>query len=374
MPRRPPTTAVILVIAVVARLAAADPLLDGLATDDPRALAAAVEAIERAPTAPELADTLYAAARACEDRLLDPARALAIYERILTELPHARVAAAAQRRAAQLRATVGAGGEHAARAAELARVIAGADALPLDAVIARATALADAPWPGAPDAALWLAEHLRRLRRHAAAQARYALVTARWPASPQAGAAVRGGAGNAIEAGAWDVAETLARQLPATDPGDRIVRDDLLAAIAGGRLRSRLYLVAWIVAALVLAGLLGSLAEAVLRGGRRLPSPRPPLEVWFLVPLGLLVLAIAYVARPAIAPTVTTIVAGGLVLAWISGMTLDLLRARGRALRLRASLHVAGCAVAVVALGYISVMRHDLIDLLVETIRSGPEG
>ena len=66
-------------------------LLRGLDTDDPRALADAVTAIERAPATPELADVLFAAGRACEDRLYDPARALAIYERIVRELPDAGV-------------------------------------------------------------------------------------------------------------------------------------------------------------------------------------------------------------------------------------------------------------------------------------------
>ena len=91
------------------RLAAADPLLDALDTEDPRALTLAVAAIERAAPAPYLADTLFAAGRACEDRLHDPVRALAIYDRIVREMPTARVSAAAERRAERLRAAIGAG-------------------------------------------------------------------------------------------------------------------------------------------------------------------------------------------------------------------------------------------------------------------------
>lgn len=366
---------VVLFVALVAtaRLALAAPLLEALGTDDPRALAAAVAEIERAPTTPELADTLFAAARACEDRLHDPARALALYERLLRELPHARVTIAAERRAAMLRASVGARGEHAREATELEHLIASADALPPDAVIERAARLAAATWDGAPDAALWLAEYERRLKRFASAQERYAQVVARWPGTPQAIAAIRGGAGNAIDHGSWDLAEELTHQLPSATLGDRILREDLFAAARRGRLLSRLYLAAWFAVALVAAGLLGSLAEASLRGGRRWPALRPPLEVWFLVPLAALLLAVAHLARPAIAPTVTTITLGGLALAWLSGTTLDLLRARARPVRLRAALHVVGCAVAVLALCYISVTRNELIELLVETIRSGPE-
>ena len=91
-------------LAALATHAWADPasLLRGLDTDDPAALATNIAAIEKAPTEPGLADVLFAAGRACEDRLHDPARALAIYERITRELPTAGVSIAAERRAKML--------------------------------------------------------------------------------------------------------------------------------------------------------------------------------------------------------------------------------------------------------------------------------
>jgi len=355
------------------RLAAADPLLDALDTDDPQALSLAVTAIERAPATPELADNLFAAARACEDRLHDPARALAIYERILRDLPNARVAAAAERRAERLRTGIGADGAHAREAAELAQLIASADTLPTDEVLRRATALAAAPWPGAPEAALWLAEHLRRVGRYTTAQVRYAEVVTRWPGSPQAIAALRGGAGNALDARAWTLAEKLTRQLPATELADRILRDDLLAAAATGRLHARLYAVAWIGFLLSLAAMLASLADAILRGGRRFPSPRPPFEVIFVVPLGALLVAISHSTNATASPVIVAVTLCAAGFAWISGATLDLVRARGRAVRARAVLHVACCVTAAIAIGYIMIIRGDLLDLLIETVRSGPE-
>lgn len=353
-------------------MAAAEPLLDALGTDDPQALSLAVGAIEKAPASPELADTLFAAGRACEDRLRDPARALAIYERILRELPTARVAAAAERRAERLRAGIGARGEHAREAAELAALIASADSLPIADVIRRATALAAAPWPGAPDAELWLAELLRRLGRHAEAQDRYASVVTRWPRSPQAVAALRGGAGNALDAHDWDLAEKLTRQLPVSELADRILHDDLLAAAAKGRKHGTLYLLAWIAFLLACAGMLASLAEAIVRGGRRLPSPRPPFEAIFLAPLALLLVVTSYTTSSTAAPVVAAIAVCGAILAWISGATLDLLRLRGRALRARAIAHIACCFVAAVTLGYIMIIRGDLLELLIETVQAGP--
>ena len=355
-----------------AGLALGDPYVDALATDDPRALALAVEAVERAPTTAALAEALFAAGRASEDRLLDPARALALYERIVRELPDARVATAAGRRAARLRTEVGASGQHAREASELARLIATADQLALAEAVRRAELLVEARWPGAPEAALFLAELLRRRGRHADAQARYAEIARRWADTPHAVQAISGGAGNAIEAGAWERAEQLARQLPATDASARILRDDLLDAAHDGRVRARVYLIAWLGLLAALAGLLGSLAEAVLRGGPRAPSLRPPIEVLYLAPGAAIMIGVAFTGNVNVAPAVAVISLGGLVLAWLSGTTLDLARARGRSVRLRALAHVVACTVGAVALGYIAMVRGGLLDMLVETVRFGP--
>src|SRR6185503_793100 len=109
---------------------------------------------------------LYAAGRACEDKLADPAHALAIYERLLREAPDAAVAVAAERRAHELRGLVGsdAGAGHAR---DFAALVAGVDQLAPTVVIARGDALATADWHGAPEAALWLGDWLRRTGHYA---------------------------------------------------------------------------------------------------------------------------------------------------------------------------------------------------------------
>jgi tetratricopeptide (TPR) repeat protein len=365
------------IVCVVARLAAADSLADRLATDDPRALDAAVTAIEKAPAD---ADALFAAGRACEDRLVDPARALAIYERILRELPSSRVASAAEHRAAQLRPLVGDRGQHAREAAELARLIAQAGSsdpangggLSIDQVIARGDALAALDWPGAPDAAVWLADWLRGAGRFDDARARYAAVIAKWPRSTQAATARRGEAGAAIDAHDWNEAESLVASLSTVEPADRVLRDELAGEIRQGRTRDRFYIVAWIGVAVVLAGLVASLIEASRRAGKR-PPLVPPIEVMFLAPVAAVIVGVSFTANRVIAPAVATISIGGLVLAWLSGAALDLVRASNRPIRARSLAHVAGCLIAVVALVYISMTRDGLIDLLIETVRVGPE-
>jgi hypothetical protein len=82
---------------------------------------------------------------------------------------------------------------------------------------------------------------------------------------------------------------------------------------------------------------------------------------------------VALTTHETIAPAVLTLSLGGLVLAGLSGATLDLLRATGRPLRRRAFTHAALCVAAATALLYISLMRDDLLDMVIETMRFGPE-
>ena len=355
--------------------ASPDASLAGLAAGDLREVERAVTAIAARPAAELTPDALFAAARACEDKLLDPARAVALYDRIVTDYPDARVSIAAARRAQAVRALIGGHGEAAGQAAELARLIARADADPPQATLERGDRLARADWPGAAAAALWLADWQRRTGRLADAQARYAAITARWPQLPQGRAALRSGAGCALDAHAWSLAEALARRLPAADPAAQLERDALLAAAASGRQRDRLYAAAWLALALVFAGLLASLAEASVRGprGTRLAALRPPVEIAFLTPVTAVLIGVAFTAHRLIAPAVATIALGGLAQAWLSGAALARLRALGRAHRLRSLGHVAGCLVGVAALGYVALTRDNLLDMLIETVRFGPE-
>jgi hypothetical protein len=311
---------------------------------------------------------LFAAGRACEDRLHDPARALAIYERIVRDMPDAGISIAAGRRIEQLEGVR----EHAKEAAELARLVANADTLPRDEVVRRAEALIATTWPGAADAALWLADWLCRTSRFTDAHTRYMQVIARWRDSEQSRLSLRNAAGCAIEAHAWSLAEQLAARLPALDEVDRAVRDDLLEAADRGRLRDTLYTLAWFGLLLAVVLLLASLTEAMLRGGRRYPALRPPIEVMFLAPVAAVIVFASFTAHRAIAPAVLRISIVGLALAWLSGAALDLLRTRDRAIRVRALVHVAACAIGVVSIGYIAMTSDGLLDMLAETVRFGP--
>ena len=380
MPGRRPDQELIAVIAIgvlvaLVTTASAGPLIDRLATSDRTELAAAVAAIESAPLDdPERADALFAAARVCEDTLVDPPRALALYERILRDHPDAGVSIAARRRADALRNRVGGHNEFAREAGEFAHLVAEADQLTATEVLARGEALSTPDWSGAPEVALWLAEWQRRHGQLREARARYAAVAARWPNTAPAIIALRGGAGTAIELGDWDGAEALAGRLPVEEVADRVLRDEILETAERGRLRGRLLTFAWLVVAMMFAALAASLAEASLRGGRVRPVLRPPIEVVFMMPVAIVLGGVALTTHQLIAPAVIVLSVGGLTLTWLSGATLDTLRARNRPTRRRAFGHAVLCFVAVVALLYIVLMRDNLLDMVIETVRFGPEG
>ncbi|MEP6865678.1 MAG: hypothetical protein ABJE66_33980 [Deltaproteobacteria bacterium] len=332
------SAAALVVVALLASSAAGEP--------DPQADAAA----------------LYAEGRRYEDSLADPVRALAIYERVLREHPDASVAVAAEQHAAHLRAELAGG--HAQEARDFARLVADADQLSPDAVMNRGDALAAAAWSGAPEAELWLAEWLRRAGRFPAADARYARLLATWPTVPEARRAASGRAGAAIDARAWARARELVDALPAATPEDVVVRDDLRAALARGQSRARWSTAAWVLSLLGFGLLLASLAEAAFRGGARKPALAPPVEIWFLGPIAIVLAGVAVTAHQAIAPAVVRIALAGVGLAWLSGATLDLLRARDRAWKARAVAHVVLCAIGVVAVAYLALTAGGLLELL----------
>ena len=343
-------------------------LLRGLDTDDPKTLSIAIAAIEHAPSSRELADVLFAAGRACEDRLYDPARALALYERILRDTPDAGVSIAAGRRAVLLRGSK----DHAREAARLAQLIATADATPPAEVERRATELAAAAWPGAVDAALFLGDWLCRTGRYRAAQTRYAKLSADSPDAPQVHLARRNAAGCAIDAKDWALAETLTAQL-GTDDVDEAVRASLIDNIAMGRRRDSLYSASWIALIVAASLLLASLVDAILRGGPRAPGWQPPTEVLYIGPVALVLVLATLAIDQLIASAVVQISIAGFVAAWVSGATLDLLRRRDRAVRMRSLVHALACGALVLAVGYIAMTRADLLDMLGETIKFGPE-
>jgi hypothetical protein len=349
---------------------------DDLVTAAAACEAGAVEALMTAAAvvdAREAADALFSTARACETRASDPARALVLYERILEDYPDARVAIGAETRRDALVALIGSDGAGAERARRFETLKERGGLSPSDAVLAEAAALAQEAWPGAGEVALWRAEALRRIGRLGDAAAAYDAVVARFPATAWAARAAEGGAAVAIARHRWDDAEARIARLPATERDDLAVRDSLRGDLADERAHVRRYVTAWIAFAAGVLLLIASLAQAAgsLRAvGRAL---RPPFEVAFAAPVVGILLIAAATSHAEIGPAVATISSGGIAIAWLSGAALVAAKARGQRLRARIAGHVVVSLIAIAGLVYVALTRHDLIDMVVETVRFGPD-
>ena len=145
-----------------------------------------------------------------------------------------------------------------------------------------------------------------------------------------------------------------------------MTRDELGKRIRRGRRRDRFVVISWLALAAVFLGLAGSLAWAA-RKAKRL-SLRPPIEVIYMAPVAAVLVAASFTAHRAIGPAVAWISGVGIVLAWLSGAALEL-----RGGRVRSVLHVLACVIGVACAGYLALTHDGLIDLLVETVRFGPD-
>ena len=230
----------------------------------------------------------------------------------------------------------------------------------------RAEAIAAQDWPGAAATMLWLAEWQRRHGDYEGAERHYALVAGRWPASREAVSARRGAAGAAVDAHAWDHAEALVAALPHADQTDRLTQAELRKLIHRGRWRARLYVAAWLALVLAFLGLAGSFVQASLARAAVVREATDRGALRRAGRAGDRDRVVHRTSRDRTGGDAISLV--GLALAWLSGATLEV--AGGR---MRAVLQVALCVLGVVALGYIALTHDGLIDLLVETVRFGPD-
>jgi len=90
-----------------------------------------------------------------------------------------------------------------------------------------------------------------------------------------------------------------------------------------------------------------------------------------MAPIAAILIASAFTAHYAIAPAVIIICLGGLAITWLSGAGLRAAGARHR--RLRSLAHAVCAVLAITALCYIAIHQNRLIDLIIETVRFGPD-
>lgn len=344
-------------------------------------VAGAADAFERlandAPSSPWADDALMEAAGAAE-RLGQLDRARRQLERLVATYPDSRLARRAASKLAQLVAATGARGEWSAVAAEH-------DAILRDAAgpgdprpqLRRLEALVRAHpgYPRAHDARMWIGDTWLRQGESATALTWYREAIAN---APDARARVRARKAEAdalAMRGELDAAEAAYRALGAEPGADRDVIDGALDDVAGLRVRARIMVAAWIalaVLALAAALALWRATRGVRPALRALA--RPPTEVLFAAPVAAVLIAVSLAGNQLVAAAVRSIALGGLAVGWLSGACLEAARRRGPIGWRRVLFHVVAAAIAVAAIGYLSVMRDRLIDMIVETWKHGPEG
>jgi TolA-binding protein len=344
-----------------------------LAAGDVAGAAADMVALaDRLPDDPLADDALFSAGQLYEERLGDPARAAELYRRLIDRYPDSRVSLAAERRLATLREALGPNAGGARALGEMNQILHGhPDRAPAESIAMMERLVADNPdWPGLPAALLWLGNAYDRAGRRADAEATFAGIADRWPADDRSFEALRRAAEVAAKSGRYDVAAGYVDRMdPGGDPGRARSVRDTRRMVDRERLRSRLYRASFAVLALVVVLLVG--AVRLTAGSWRATArslARPPAQVAYMVPVALLLGASALTGHEEVAPAVFLILAGGVAIAWLHGAAVR--PARRRWLVVAPSLAaVAG----VVAICYIAVHRTRLIDLIVSTVRFGPD-
>lgn len=376
-------TGALLVVAITAAAPAVASAQDGAARFDRASDAMAAGRHDQAATllvaladelpADDLADdALFAAAGLYEEKLARPARAAALYRRLVEDYADSRVALAASRRLERLSAVMDSDADAGALAA-MNRVLYADPALdPAAAIAAMEQVIAEhADWSGRSEAEMWLAGAYERAGRDADARRLFEAVAAGEAAPATSFEALRRAASIAARAGDYADARALVARMRADgDAGREASVRATHRLIDREELRARLYLASFIVlgtAVLALAALVGWLAGGPRPALRALG--RPPTEVWFMLPVALILVGAAFTGHAEIAPAVVIILTGALVLLWLGGAAMRHCGSRRWVLLASPLASIAGIA----AVSYVALHRTRLVDLIVSTVRFGPD-
>lgn len=328
--------------------------------------AAAADALEQLgrerPDDPYADDALFEAALLAEERLADPARAARLYDAVATRYPTSRLARRARTRADFLTRSLRTG-EAPLKAYQ--EILAGVTQRPVAESLARMEALLrEYPDFAVADRALyWLGTTYAEQGDDARAAERLRELERRFPGSEWASRAKKARGDLALRAGRHLEAREIYRSLETSpDPLARAAAAEGLAAVRSTI--SRLVLFALSIAYLVAFFILHAIG--LRRVGLRLPT-----EVLYYLPVAALFVLAGASENSAIGLATAGIAAGGGLVVWASTSILVVrLPSLGRRARL---LRVGAAVLAVLAVTYISVYTTGLTDLVLETLRNGPE-
>jgi predicted negative regulator of RcsB-dependent stress response len=340
-------------------------------TGEHGAAAEALEAIaDDFPGSSQAPEALFLAATLREEHLDEPAKATALYRRIGERYKDSRVALASARRLEALAPLLEDRPEAFTAFVSLKRRL--PELGPMRALAEGDALLARHPdWSGADLVRLWMAGVAERSGDPARAGRLYqAVLDATRDNDVRFEAGIRA-ASLAISRGAYDRAEAVLDALPPGDNPGRIesarsARERLSAARtrAGVNVAA---IIALVLGPLLLLGSLRHAAGSVRQAARALA--RPPAEAIYLAPLAVLFAIAATTGHHEVARAVITIAAVGVAVAWLSGAGLRV----AAPTRWRPLAHAAIAGVTILAACYAAVHAGDLVDLLISTVRFGPD-
>lgn len=319
-------------------------------------------------------DALFEAASLAEERLGDPQRAARLYGELLARYPSSRLQRRARARADFLARSLATGAEPLRVYQE---ILADYPRRPPAESLARMERLlAEHPDFALADRALfWLGTaYVTAGRRTDAERALLALET-KFPSSEYAprGKRLRGdlllGAGHPL------AARALYRELAThADPTVRAAGEEGLRDVRRAITRWTLfglgvaYFAGFVLVELVRLRRARRRAEAQTPAARRLPT-----ELLFYAPIAALFTVAAATEHRAIGLATAIIAAGGGLLVWLSGARTTAALAAGPVAPRPRLLRAVAVGAAALALAYVAIQGAGLTDLVVETLRSGPE-
>ena len=321
------------------------------------------------------ANALFEAARLYETKLTEPVRARDLYQELIKRYPDHRTAFGANLRLEDLRDTLGhSKQDERAAAAYLAsknrrtRLGTRTWAKTVEDILAQ-----HPQWSGAAVAMTDLARAYLELQRFALAK-QWFLRAADLDRVDRFEHLI-GAAEADIAAGRYESALALLNGAQSETKGNARRARALEGAkhqLQVAQVRNRLFVVAIAALALVLALLLVLLRSAAGSWLSMLRAlAKPPTEIVFMLPVATLLVGASFTSHFAIGPAVVTICGIGVMLTWLSATSLR--QRSGNRSRAVAGTHAVACMIGVVAACYIALHRQGLLDMLVETIRLGPD-
>lgn len=355
--------------ALSARFEAALRLIGSGDSERSRQAARELEALAAEAPQSELApEALFEAAQLYEEHVGDPEAARRCYRSLVQRYPHSRLLRRANQRLIQLDVALRSGAPALVTFQQILRTTGEASAERRARLL---TLLAESPDFALADQALFLAADTSlRLGDETAAAAQFASLYQRFPRSLWSAQGHRAQAEADLRARRIDSARAHYGALQAYPeaPWPLIQSDGLRACKTAAR-RQSAATAAWVF-------LLGCAGFSLWRS-RRVLWPAP-FEVWYYLPLSTFLSAVALWAQGgALALPIGILGLGGTAMAWLSAAAARQLVMRPQGSRAREwarLLSGLGLRVAaVLALCFLVVYHFNLVELVAETLRNGPD-